>query len=68
MKLRFFLGYSDLFNREACQRSIYEMLTDLVSRVRIEVSEIRKEREEAQDSFLSLLDQATNKIHHAYKE
>lgn len=44
------------------------MLKDLVSRVKSEIDEEKRTREESQESLLGLLEEACNKMYRAAKE
>lgn len=44
------------------------MLKDLVSRVKSEIEEEKKQREESQEQLLSLLEEACNKMYKAAKD
>jgi hypothetical protein len=44
------------------------MLKDLVSRVKSEIEDEKREREEGQENLLALLEEAANKMHKAHKE
>lgn len=48
--------------REESESSIFEMLKDLVNRVKSEIDDERKERETSQETLLTLLEDACNKL------
>ena len=54
--------------REESEAAIFEMLKDLVSRVKSEIEDEKREREEGQENLLALLEEAANKMHKAHKE
>ena len=53
---------------EESEGDIFEMLKDLVSRVKSEIDEEKRTREESQESLLGLLEEACNKMYKAAKE
>lgn len=54
--------------REESESAIFEMLKDLVSRVKSEIEDEKHQREESQESLLALLEEACNKMYRAAKE
>lgn len=56
-----------MFSEES-EGAIFEMLKDLVSRVKSEIDEEKRTREESQESLLGLLEEACNKMYKAAKE
>lgn len=49
-------------NREESESSIFEMLKDLVNRVKSEIDDERREREASQETLLGVLEDACNKL------
>ena len=48
--------------REESENSIYEMMRDLVNRVKTEIESVRKERENSEETILNLIEDACDKI------
>ena len=52
-------------NREETEQAIYDMLRDVVGRVKTEMEQERNNREATEENLLSLLEDTINKINSA---